>query len=112
MSTAKFRTLSRSLPFERLLAGLGPQEVDLYREEKAEAGPERQRTRGFHPTFTRFCAPSIRREERLLFARVFPLRACWLSSIARRRLPYAIHRPSRHHGLVEYDRTFSTAQCT
>src|SRR3954468_24945749 len=27
----------------------GPQEVDLYLEEKAEAGPERQRTRGFHP---------------------------------------------------------------
>lgn len=53
----KIRTLSRSLPCERLLADLGPQEVDLYREEKAEAGPERQRTRGFHPTFTRAGAP-------------------------------------------------------
>ena len=47
----KIRTVSRFLPRERLLADLGPQEVDLYREEKTEAGPERQRTRGFHPTF-------------------------------------------------------------
>src|SRR5262245_23234073 len=91
----KIRTLSRSLPCERLLADLGPQEVDLYREEKAEAGPERQRTRGFHPTFTRFCASSIRREERLLFARVFPLRACWLivdRSTAASITQFTVHR--------------------
>ncbi len=56
MSNAKIRTLSRSLPCDRLLADLGPQEVDLYREEKAEAGPESQRKRGFHPPFNGFCA--------------------------------------------------------
>ena len=53
----KIRTLSRSLPCQRLLADLGPHEVDRYREEKAEGGPKRQRTRGFHPTFTRFVRP-------------------------------------------------------
>jgi len=40
-------------PCERLLADLGSREVDLYREEKAEGGRDRQRTRGFHATFTR-----------------------------------------------------------
>ena len=93
----KIRTLSRSLPCERLLADLGPQEVDLYREEKAEAGPERQRTRGFHPTFTRFCAPSIRREERLL------LRECFHSGLAgyRRSLEGVFHmQPTVHRAIM------------
>jgi len=68
----------------------GPQETDLYGEEKAEAGPENQRKRRFCPPFTPVCAPSMFRSGLAGYRRSLEdgFHIC-------------THRPSRHHDLVK-----------